>query len=138
MGKQTRKLRGVQGRNFELSEEIDDHSLPSASEIIQYKEADPLLPEFIRNTATNEQLHRHKMNEEGMKLSHKEQWFQHGLNYIGLTFAFIITLVFLYFSYKIILLGMKTEGTVFAAVDLCLMLYLFIARTKKMPKVNQQ
>ena len=64
MAKRDRNIRR-HDKGFEISESIDDRLLPSAEEIAKYKEADPELPAFIRETAKKEQEFRHRYHNYG-------------------------------------------------------------------------
>ncbi|MBK7101000.1 MAG: hypothetical protein IPH63_04275 [Flavobacteriales bacterium] len=45
-----------------------------------------------------------------MKLSFREQGLQHGLNYLGLTFAFALGIAGIWFSYKLLELNKDMQG----------------------------
>jgi len=136
MAKRDRHIRG-HGTNYEVSEHLDDHILPAAEEILRYKEADATLPVFIQETARNEQLFRHKMNDKAMKLSFREQGLQHGLNYLGMICAVLIGIAGMWFSYKLLLLGYEVHGTVFSGVIVIYMIYIFVRRNLPAKKKMQ-
>lgn len=129
MAKRHRQIRG-KGQNYEVSEQLDDLLLPTPEEILKYKEADESLPQFIQETGRLEQQYRHGMNEKGLKLSFREQFFTHGLNYLGMTFAFLMGAGGLWFSYELLKLGFDVQGTIFSGATMVYMAFLFLKRVK--------
>lgn len=127
MAKRHRQIQGDY-RGFEVSEQLDDHLLPSAEEIAKYKEADPSLPQFIQETAKKEQELRHNTTKKGIKLSFREQILQHGINYYGVTCAFIMGLAGMWYSYKLLEKGHEIGGSIFGGGTLIYMAYLFLSK----------
>lgn len=127
MAKRNRQI-ARKGQNFVASEQVDDHLLPTAGEIQKYKEADPELPKFLREAASEEQKFRHSMNAKGMKLSFREQFLQYGLNYLGIICASGVAAAGFWFSYKLLLIGFEIQGTIFSGATLVYMAYLFLRR----------
>lgn len=130
MAKQHRRLQG-KGQQFELSEELDDRLIPSPEELSRYAEVDPKLLDLFREAAIKEQLFRHAMHEKGMRLSFREQGLQHGLNFVGVIFAFLIGLAGLWYSYELIRLEKGVHGTVFGGLMLAYLIYLFVGIANK-------
>lgn len=129
MAKRNRQIKG-RGHDFEVSEQLDDHILPSAEDIIKYKEADQSLPIFIQETARKEQEFRHEMSRNAMKLSFREQGLQHGLNYFGMTIGACVSLAILWYSYELMKMGLEVQGTIFSGVTVTYWLILFIIRKR--------
>ncbi|MBK6371308.1 MAG: DUF2335 domain-containing protein [Flavobacteriales bacterium] len=141
MAKQHRRLKGGAGQRFELSEELDDRLIPSPEELGRYAQVDPKTSDFIRESAGKELTFRHNMHEKGMKLSFREQGLQHGLNYLGLTFAFALGIAGIWFSYKLLELNKDMQGTIFGGVMLAYLIYLFVGvanKRAKQPPPNSQ
>lgn len=75
MGKQSISRKETQvsmgdstGKQLEQTVSVDDNSLPSPQELAQYQQIDPDIVRFLIETSVKEQAHRHRMDDEKMKL----------------------------------------------------------------------
>ncbi len=124
-----KRKRSVQHKSpteYQLSEEHDDGILPDILTISEYAKLDPSAPKFFMEAAKSEQDFRHAMNKDAMKLSRREQALIHGINYLGLTFAFLIGIAGMAFSYFLIIQDKETLGSIFAGVTLLGLAGLFV------------
>lgn len=62
------------GKQLEQTVSVDDNSLPSPQELLEYQKIDPNIIPFLIQTSIKEQNHRHNMDTEKMKiLNHSER-----------------------------------------------------------------
>ena len=83
------------GQQFEQIVTVDDNTLPSAQELADYKLVDPRIVEFLMETSKKEQAHRHKVEDEKVKIVKHSERRVSRMNWWGMFFAFmaLITLV---------------------------------------------
>ena len=69
---------------------MEDNLLPSPSELQAYKDIEPKIVDFLLESSTKEQAHRHKMDEEKMKVvkyterkNGRMNWWGHVLRFSG-------------------------------------------------------
>jgi uncharacterized membrane protein len=101
-------------REITFSQEHDDSFFPPAEELAKLHEIDPEITRFIRESATREQAHRHKMQKDGMTLSKREQRLSYGLNYCGVIGFLMLCGYLLYLAYQLIMNDKDTLGSLFA------------------------
>jgi uncharacterized membrane protein len=119
------------GQNFNASEELDDHLLPSSQELAEYKQIDPTIIDFLKERAIIEQEHRHEMNTSLTTLNKREQFLTHGINYLALIVGAIVLLVAMYISYKLILQDKVITGSVFGGISLAWVLYMLVSASRR-------
>ncbi|TNE71355.1 hypothetical protein EP331_09670 [bacterium] len=134
MAKHNRQLTQKGRDHYEASESYEDQLLPSAAEIAEYSQADPELPALIRQTAQDEQKHRHKMNAEGVTIGKREQILVHGLNYFKHFIVLLIALGGMWFSYELLKMGFEIQGSIFSGGTLLAIIYALLK--KNPPKTN--
>jgi len=125
------------GSDYQAVEDVDDHLLPSAQELIEYKEVDPSLIPFLKERAQIEQEKRHQFNDDMVSLNKREQNYIHIIRYLALLFGFIIVAGAMLMSYLLITGEHVVIGTIFGGVGLLYVAYLFISvanRNVKPPK----
>ena len=83
------------GQQVEVSYTVSDIMLPSPQELAEYQKVDADIVPFLMEMAKNEQQHRHKMDEEKMKVLKSSESRITRINIWGMFFAFLalVTLV---------------------------------------------
>ena len=83
------------GQQVEVSYTVSDSMLPSPQELAEYQKIDADIVPFLMEMAKNEQQHRHKMDEEKMKVLKSSESRITRINIWGMFFAFLalVTLV---------------------------------------------
>ena len=83
------------GQQVEVSYTVSDSMLPSPQELAEYQKVDADIVPFLMEMAKNEQQHRHKMDDEKMKVLKSNESRTTRINIWGMFFAFLalITLV---------------------------------------------
>lgn len=130
MAKRERRV-SKQGSDYRAFEKLDDNLLPSAQELISYKEVDPTLIDFLKERAKIEQDKRHEFNSEMITLNKREQRYTHGLNYLSVICGLVVILGAMYLSYTLITLGHVLSGSIFGGIGILYVTYLFISVANK-------
>jgi len=83
------------GQQVEVSYTVSDSMLPSPQELAEYQKVDADIVPFLMEMAKNEQQHRHKMDDEKMKVLKSNESRTTRINIWGMFFAFLalVTLV---------------------------------------------
>lgn len=96
MGKQSVSIKGTSvsngnavGNHVEQTLYMEDNLLPSPSELQAYKNIEPKIVDFLLESSTKEQAHRHKMDEEKMKVVKYTERKNGRMNWWGMFFAFL-------------------------------------------------
>lgn len=83
------------GKQLEQTVSVDDNSLPSPQELAQYQQIDPDIVRFLIETSVKEQAHRHRMDDEKMKLLKNSERKNTCMNWWGMFFAFLSLILFM-------------------------------------------
>jgi len=110
---------------------IDDNFLPSPQELIQYKEINPDIVKLLLDASEREQIHRHFIDKQKMKVIYKDSRSMHSINILGMIFAFIVILSGLALSAYLIHLEKNTIGTIFAGSTIIIAAAIFLNHSKK-------
>lgn len=78
-----------------------------------------------------EQDARIKFNEDRMKIAQSDFKHIHRYNFTALIMAFIIVLIFIAFSFYLIINGQETIGTIFAGGSIVLIVSYFLKAKNK-------
>lgn len=97
--------------------------LPSAEQLIKYKEAQPDAPERILKMAENQAEHRQKI-ESGVVT------WDNVRATLGLVFAFVIVIAAIYASWNLIVAGHEVSGAAMFGTTLASVVWSFIHGTK--------
>lgn len=96
MGKQSVSIKGTSvsngnavGNHVEQTLYMEDNLLPSPSELQAYKNIEPKIVDFLLESSMKEQAHRHKMDEEKMKVVKYTERKNGRMNWWGMFFAFL-------------------------------------------------
>lgn len=96
MGKQSVSIKGTSvsdgnavGKHLEQTLYVEDSLLPSPSELQAYKDIDPKIVDFLIDSSTKEQTHRHKMDEEKISVVKYTEHKAGRMNWWGMFFAFL-------------------------------------------------
>lgn len=107
MGKQSISRKETQvsmgdstGKQLEQTVSVDDNSLPSPQELAQYQQIDPDIVRFLIETSVKEQAHRHRMDDEKMKLLKNSERKNTRMNWWGMFLLFYL----LFYSWGLLLL----------------------------------
>lgn len=130
MAKRRREV-SKKGTDYQAVEHLDDHLLPSASELEEYKKVDPSLIPFLKDRAQIEQEKRHSFNEDILSLNRREQSLVHRIRYLALALGFLIIAGAMLMSYNLIIKGHVIVGSIFGGVGLIYVAYLFISVANK-------
>lgn len=124
------KLCDKTGLTVEHNTLIDDNLLPSADELAKLNNVSDKIVPWIMERTEKEQDARIKFNEDRMKIAQADFKHTHRYNFTALTMAFIIVLMFLGFSFYLIMHGQETIGTIFAGSTVALIVSYFLKSKK--------
>jgi uncharacterized membrane protein len=110
---------------------IDDNLLPSADELIKLKGVSEDIVPWMMERAEKEQDARIKFNEDRIKIAQSDFKHMHLYSLTALIMAFIIVLLFIGFSFYLIMNGSETVGTVFAGGAIVLIVSYFLKAKHK-------
>lgn len=83
------------GKQLEQTVSVDDNSLPSPQELLQYQQIDPSIIPFLIQTSVKEQEHRHNMDNEKLKILKTSERKNGRMNWWGMFFAFLSLILFM-------------------------------------------
>jgi len=93
------------GQQVEQVFTVDDNSLPTPQELIEYKKIDPRIVDFLIDSSIKEQAHRHKLEDEKLSIIKNSERSVNRMNWWGMFYAFlslvviaVITIFALYFD----------------------------------------
>ena len=131
------KVAGKNGMGHQLEhvEVFDDNLLPEACEIERLTLLDPQIMVWLKERAEKEQDFRHEAYNKKIKLLSKSENRITSLNFFGLSLSFLSLGGIIFFSYLLIINGLKVQGSVFSGATIIGVL-AFIFRTPK--KQNNQ
>lgn len=104
----------------------EDSFLPSADELAKLNAISPGIIDWIMKRTEIEQNARIKFNDDRVGIAKSEVSHKHIFNYIALFMAFIIVLLFLFLSYKLITGGQEVVGTIFAGGTIAVIVFYFL------------
>lgn len=114
MGKQVKQQKMEKnggGMAIEQTIASDDSLLPSAAELSAYQQVDPTITSWLLNQTKLEQEHRHKTDNDKIKLMNKavntDRWF--------LVFFFVVVLLFIGLSAFFVYIEKNIAGSIFGA-----------------------
>lgn len=114
----------------------EDNMLPSAEEMAKYNDVSPDIVRYILEQAKAEQEHRHSMDHKTADIVGSSEFSKNKLNSMGLSFAFIIVVLGLFFSAFLIHSGKDISGSILAGATIFSGAGMFIFREKKSNKKN--
>ncbi|MDR2087320.1 MAG: DUF2335 domain-containing protein [Dysgonamonadaceae bacterium] len=124
------------GRQVEETFTIDDTSLPSPQELNEYKLIDPNIISFLLETSKKEQLHRHKIDIEKVKIVKNESRVVFSINWWGMFFAFLVIAISMGLSAYLISIGKDIIGTIFGGTSIVIAASIFINKKSNENKGN--
>lgn len=83
------------GKQLEQTVSVDDNSLPSPQELLQYQQIDSSIIPFLIQTSVKEQEHRHNMDNEKLKILKTSERKNGRMNWWGMFFAFLSLILFM-------------------------------------------
>lgn len=114
----------------------DDNFLPPAEEIAKYHEIDPTILDYIKERASKEQDHRHKILTERTEILKTDQANSKLLNVLGLIFGFIVIITSLGGSLYLIIMGHEAKGAAFFGGTVVFAAGILITRNVKVLSKN--
>lgn len=122
------------GLTLEQNTVYDDNLLPSADELAKLKNISADIIPWIMKRTELEQDARIKFNEDRIRLAESNFNHTHYYNFVALIMAFVIVLVFIGFSFYLIMNGQETVGTIFAGGTIALIVSYFLKSNNKKEK----
>lgn len=109
-------VQGPQGNgvSYEHQESFDDNLLPDAVELERLKNLDPDIMDWMKSTTSKEQSARHDFNSRKIGLFESSQKKSFRMDVIQATYAFIIIMSGMFFSYILIEKDQLVYGSIFA------------------------
>ena len=133
-------VQGIHGNgvSFEHQESFDDNLLPDANELEKLQQLDPKIMEWIKETTSREQLARHDFNSRKIGLFESAQRKSFRMNTLQSTYAFLIIIASMFFSYFLIDKGHLISGSIFAGGTVLFAVYAFLNRSRvSQPEENK-
>jgi len=129
-------VKGPQGNgvSYEHQESFDDNLLPDAAELERLHGLDPNIMDWMKETTTKEQKARHDFNSRKIGLFESSQRKSYRMDVIQATYAFVIILSGMLFSYLLIEKGELVYGSIFAGGTILFAANAFL----KFRKTNSQ
>lgn len=118
------------GITLEHNTVVDDSLLPSADELAKLNNVSDKIIPWIMERAEKEQDARIKFNEDRMEIAQGDFKHTHRYNFTALIMAFAIVLIFIGFSFYLIMHGQETVGTIFAGSTIALIVSYFLKSKK--------
>lgn len=72
---------------------VDDNILPAPQELAEYQKVDPKIVDFLIKSSEREQFHRHKQDEQKLKILNYNEHKVGRMNWWGMFFAFLSIVV---------------------------------------------
>lgn len=117
------------GHQIQHKEYVDDNLLPDADEIAKLYAIDPTIMDFLKETSKAEMEFRHGYYYERLDIAERKERGKRRINYLGMTFAFILLLVGMCFSAMLIYLGHTITGSIFSGATILSGVALFIGKS---------
>lgn len=141
MAKQSRSVRQSQvashqgrGASFEQHESYDDSLLPEAAELARLQELDPNIMQWIKDRTEKEQDARLEFNSRKMNLIEGSTRKAYRIDLLTSTYAFLIVVLGMGFSYLLVKEGQILTGSIFAGATILYAASLFLNFRKKHTK----
>lgn len=126
------------GHIVEQHESYDDSFLPDSIELSRLKELDPEIISWIKEKTGKEQDHRHQFDNKKYSLVNKGTNFAFAIDLITCSFALIVILASMYFSYFLIQKGQNLTGTIFAGATILFAANAFLKFGDKFNKKDKE
>lgn len=109
-------------REFEIRKEYSG-PLPDPESIVIYNREIPNGGDRLMSTVENQQLHRHKLETEGVRRSFNQ-------NAVGQVFGFIIAIVFGFIAWDLAKSGATVVASILGSIDLVALVAVFVLKIK--------
>ena len=119
------------GQQYEQIVTVDDNTLPSAQELADYKSVDPRIVEFLMETSKKEQEHRHKIEDEKVKILKHSETRVSNMNWWGMFFAFLVLITLVGLAAYALYLDMQWFAGIFGLSAVVSILSVFVDAGKK-------
>lgn len=114
-------------RQYEI---MDDSLLPDVREVERFAVLDPNILEWLKTRAEKEQDFRHSDRKKQLNILTNDQRGNRIVNYLGISFAFILVLVAMYISYQLIISNHETLGGIFGGSIILAVVGAFLNKVK--------
>ena len=119
------------GKQLEQTFIVDDNMLPSPEELEAYKKVDPRIVDFWLNSSSEEQKHRHYVDEQKIEIIKKSEARIARTNWWGMFFAFLSILVLVLLAAYALYLDRKWIAGIIGATTIFAVASIFIKRDNK-------
>ena len=122
------------GKQLEQTVSVDDNSLPSPQELLEYQKIDPnIIPLLIQNSI-KEQNHRHNMDTEKMKILNHSERKNWRMNWWGMFFAFLSLILFIGLAALALYLDKQWFAGIFGVASILSIVSIFVEAGKDSSK----
>ena len=122
------------GKQLEQTVSVDDNSLPSPQELLEYQKIDPNIIPFLIQTSIKEQNHRHNMDTEKMKILNHSERKNWRMNWWGMFFAFLSLILFIGLAALALYLDKQWFAGIFGVASILSVVSLFVEAGKDSSK----
>lgn len=122
------------GKQLEQTVSVDDNSLPSPQELLEYQKIDPNIIPFLIQTSIKEQNHRHNMDTEKMKILNHSERKNWRMNWWGMFFAFLSLILFIGLAALALYLDKQWFAGIFGVVSILSVVSIFVEAGKDSSK----
>ena len=119
------------GQQYEQIVTVDDNTLPTAQELADYKLVDPRIVDFLLETSKKEQAHRHKLEDEKVKIVKHSESRVSRMNWWGMFFAFLALILLIGLAAYALFLDKPWFAGVFGLSAVASILSVFVDAGKK-------
>ena len=122
------------GTQLEQTVLVDDLSLPSPQELKEYNAINPKLVEFLLEQTKKEQEHRHRLDNQKMKILAKSEGRTFRINWWGMFFAFLALIALLALAAFALYLDLPWIAGILGGTTIFTIVSLFVTGTKNIDK----
>ncbi len=122
------------GKQLEQTVSVDDNSLPSPQELLEYQKIDPNIIPFLIQTSIKEQNHRHNMDTEKMKILNHSERKNWRMNWWGMFFAFLSLILFIGLAALALYLDKQWFAGIFGVASILSVVSIFVEAGKDSSK----
>lgn len=119
-----------EGQQLEQVLTVEEYGLPSPQELVEYQKVDPRIVDFLIETSTAEQKHRHQMECEKINLVKNSERSVNRMNWWGMFFAFLALISVIGLAALALYLDKPWFASVFGVIGIASIVSVFVEAGK--------